>query len=421
MLEILKRVFGGSHQFASDGIMLMIFGGLGVYLRTIPQRLLRWLIDQTTMSVTVKNDDAAFVWVKEWFLEQEFVSRVRNTELDTRLRGEATALIPAQGRHWFWHNGRPFEVGSYRGEEDLSPRTVRRVEWFVFTTLGRRQTFLKKFVAEIVKAHLRNAGETSSLFIRGGDYWERVDAYRPRLLDSVILKGNEKEELIRDIEKFQASRERYYQLGVPYHRGYLFFGPPGTGKTSVVSALAGRFGMSIYMLNLTEFNDKTLASAMNEIPPDSIVLFEDIDSMRAGKSRDKSTEREKKGSPSAPPEPVNLLGVTLSGLLNVLDGFSAPENVLYVMTTNKIEMLDEALLRPGRIDYKLYFGGVTDQQKTALYRRFFPKASDVEAEWFVETHEANTMAEFQGLLLNLEEQRAFSMEESLPERSPSQK
>jgi mitochondrial chaperone BCS1 len=101
------------------------------------------------------------------------------------------------------------------------------------------------------------------------------------------------------------------------------------------------------------------------------------------------------------------MGVTLSGLLNVLDGFSAPENVLYVMTSNVVENLDPALLRPGRIDYKLYMGQADDRQKIELYRRFFPEAEVGSAELFVETHRAAaTMAEFQGLLLKLEQECA---------------
>ena len=66
------------------------------------------------------------------------------------------------------------------------------------------------------------------------------------------------------------------------------------------------------------------------------------------------------------------LGVTLSGLLDVVDGFHAPENVLFIMTTNKIETLDDAFLRPGRIDYRLYLGKAAEAQKVELYRRFFP-------------------------------------------------
>src|SRR5260370_10966865 len=97
-------------------------------------------------------------------------------------------------------------------------------------------------------------------------------------------------------------------------------------------------------------------------------------------------------------------GMTLSGLLNVLDGFHAPSGVLFVMTTNHVEKLDNALLRPGRIDYKLYLGKATDHQKLELYRRFFPDSSEMEARGFVEaSRSSETMAEFQGLLLALEQ------------------
>jgi len=106
-------------------------------------------------------------------------------------------------------------------------------------------------------------------------------------------------------------------------------------------------------------------------------------------------------------DPSDRLGVTLLGLLHVLDGFHAQENVLSVMTTNKIETLDQALLRPGRIDYRLYLGKAAEDQKIELHRRFFPRATTFEAREFAETyHSAETMAEFQGLLLGLEQDRA---------------
>ena len=120
MLEVLKQILGGQHQFASDGLLLMVIGGLGVYLRAIPLKLWFWLVGQTTMTITVKDEDAAFVWVKEWFLEQKFVRRIRSVDLDTTLRREQTALIPAEGRHWFWYAGRPFRVDfQARGMADL--------------------------------------------------------------------------------------------------------------------------------------------------------------------------------------------------------------------------------------------------------------------------------------------------------------
>lgn len=390
----------------------MVIGGLGVYLRAIPLRLWFWLVGQTTMTITVKDDDAAFVWVKEWFLEQKFITRIRSVDLDTTLRREQTALIPAEGRHWFWYRGRPFRVDSHRSE-DKRGWSSTRTEWLIFRTCGRKQSFLKKFVADIVACHERSVALSSSLYIRDDDYWMRVEGYTPRSLDSVILKAGEKECLVQDIEKFKGAQERYRKLGVPYHRGYLFYGPPGSGKTSIVSALAGHFGISIYAVNLTDFNDKSLLKAINDVPAKSLILFEDIDCMKTGKARP-DEEGAAKEAANGSTEAQDRLGVTLSGLLNVLDGFSAPENMLFVMTTNKIDALDRALLRPGRIDYRLFFGDVLEEQKIELYRRFFPNTSESEARWFVETHEsAETMAEFQGLLLDLGDLPPVSAESEL--------
>src|SRR5450631_2775897 len=117
MFNVLKNILSGQHQFASDGLLLMLVGGLGVYLRAIPERLWAWFVGQTTMMITVKDDDVAFVWVKEWFLEQKFLKRVRRVDLDTTMRGQLIALIPAPGSHWFWYRGRPFVVYFYRSEE----------------------------------------------------------------------------------------------------------------------------------------------------------------------------------------------------------------------------------------------------------------------------------------------------------------
>jgi chaperone BCS1 len=378
----------------------MVIGSIGVFLRELPARLWSWLVLQSTMMITVKDDDSAFQWVKEWFLEQEFLRRIRRVDLDTTIRGAEMALIPAPGRHLFWHARRPFWVWFYRSE-DTHGRSQRRIESLTFRTIGRDQAFLKRFVNEIVACHHKKASVASYLHVYD-DYWTYVQAYSPRLIDSVILKPGEKEHLMQDLERFRASRTRYRRLGVPYHRGYLLYGPPGTGKTSLVSALAAKFGMSIYVVNLTEFTDRTLKTAMNEVPENSVILFEDIDCMRSGNRRSEASERSEKHQDAVGGETENApprFGVTLSGLLNVLDGVHAPENVVYVMTTNKVESLDPALLRPGRIDYRLYMGEASESQRIELYRRFFPKASEHEAREFAQAHCAETMAEFQGLLL----------------------
>ncbi|HEU5457358.1 MAG TPA: AAA family ATPase [Terracidiphilus sp.] len=405
MTEFLKHLLNGQNQFASGGLLLMIVGGIGVFLRQLPLRVWAWIVDQTTMTITVKDEDASFQWVKEWFLEQPFLHKVRRVDLDTTLRGTEMAMVPAPGDHWFMHAGRPFWVGFYRSQETTG-WSQRRTESLWFRTVGRDRAFLRRFVDEIVAAHRRKQQTSSYLYVYD-EGWTYVSAYAPRLLESVILKPGEKEHLLQDLDRFRASRDRYRRLGVPYHRGYLLYGPPGTGKTSLVSGIAARCGMSIYAVNLTEFNDRTLKSAMNDVPENSIILFEDIDSMKAGHRRLDAATSHTPQSPAqtlaSGPQSEAPGNVTLSGLLNVLDGFHAPENVVYVMTTNKVLLLDPALLRPGRIDYRLFMGEATETQRMELYRRFFPEASEREAADFVQAHCTETMAEFQGLLLALEQ------------------
>ena len=67
IFEFVKGTLAGQNQFASGGLLLMIVGAIGVYLRSLPMRLCSWLIYQTTMVLTVTDDDTAFDWVKEWF------------------------------------------------------------------------------------------------------------------------------------------------------------------------------------------------------------------------------------------------------------------------------------------------------------------------------------------------------------------
>ncbi|HTT17423.1 MAG TPA: AAA family ATPase [Candidatus Sulfotelmatobacter sp.] len=403
MWQILTNMLAGRNEFASGGLLLMIIGGISVWLRTIPERTWEWIVSQTTMMITVKDDDAAFSWVKEWFLEQRFLKRIRRVDLDTTVRNERIAMIPSPGKHWFWYDGRPFEVWFSR-TENAHERSGRRVESLTFRTIGRKRAFLEYFVEDVVHCHTKRQGVQSYLYVYD-DGWDYVEGYSPRGLASVVLQPGEKEHLLEDVAQFRRSKQRYEQLGVPYHRGYLLYGPPGTGKTSLVSALAAHFRLSIYVINLAEFNDRSLMSAVNQVPANSVLLFEDIDCTRGSQSRDGLDLGAGEGgmTPGAK-ENASANAITFSGLLNVLDGFHAPSGVLFVMTTNHVEKLDPALLRPGRIDYRFFMGKASDRQKVELYRRFFPDASEREARELIDaSRSSETMAEFQGLLLALQQ------------------
>ena len=128
--------------------------------------------------------------------------------------------------------------------------------------------------------------------------------------------------------------------GVPYRRGYLLHGPPGTGKTSFTQAIAGALKLNICYLNLSNGNmdDDGLNRALNNAPSQSIILLEDIDGIFVARE---SVNQGRDG------------GVSFSGLLNALDGVRSQEGRILFMTTNHKEKLDPALLRPGRCDFQV--------------------------------------------------------------------
>jgi chaperone BCS1 len=190
MFEIVKNLLAGRNEFASGGLLLMVIGGLSVYLRAVPEALWYWFVNQTTMIITVNDDDASFRWVKEWFLEQKFLKRVRRVDLDTTIRNERIAMIPAPGKHWFWYRGRFFEVWFTR-TDNTRERTGRRTESFTFRTVGRNRLFLQQVVDDVVACHVRRQGVQSYLYSYD-DGWDYMEGYAPRMLESVILEPGEK-------------------------------------------------------------------------------------------------------------------------------------------------------------------------------------------------------------------------------------
>lgn len=121
-----------------------------------------------------------------------------------------------------------------------------------------------------------------------------------------------KDELLRDMEEFldKTTQSWYAAHGIPYRRGYLLFGPPGTGKSSFSLSIAGRYDLDIYALNLSGVCDSKLVKLFAELPAHCVILLEDVDA--AGMARGDDAGIGQKNKPKS--------GVTLSGLLNALDG-----------------------------------------------------------------------------------------------------
>lgn len=154
--------------------------------------------------------------------------------------------------------------------------------------------------------------------------------------------------------------------------GYLFHGPPGTGKSSLSTALAGEFGLDLYEVKIPSVaSDADLEQMFQEIPPQCIVLLEDIDAVWAEDRGRPDRDDGPAGPGSGPGSRSPRSNCTLSGLLNVLDGVGSQEGRIVIMTTNKPERLDSALVRPGRVDLKVRLGYISRRSAADMFMRMF--------------------------------------------------
>lgn len=203
-----------------------------------------------------------------------------------------------------------------------------------------------------------------------------------------VLPNGLFQELKDDITAFLGKKEWYESVGIPWRRGYLFYGVPGAGKTTTAIALANFLGCDIYILDLGQVSSDNVLSAMNSVPPGSILLLEDLDC--AFSDREQLTNDDT-------PAPSTGGKLTLSTFLNALDGVATRDGRILIATTNHPELLDAAIKRRGRIDRDFHFGYACQTQIRELADRFGVPLLEHEIRGWV----GISMAEVQEKLLEL--------------------
>ncbi len=216
--------------------------------------------------------------------------------------------------------------------------------------------------------------------------------------------------LVKRIKFFINNKDWYITHGIPYTLGFLLHGPPGCGKTKFIKQimnLTGRHGIDIKLndkmdLNLLKqiiHNDQITDDLI--IPQDQrILVFEDIDAMGdIVKSRDLK-DGSAGAKAAAPVESASLSGFKIEGskivpiapelpptnnnnlsfLLNMIDGLNEGCGRILIMTTNKPDVLDKALIRPGRIDHIIEFGPCTLQDIDRMIHLYFRDEDDIPPE-----------------------------------------
>jgi hypothetical protein len=238
------------------------------------------------------------------------------------------------------------------GREKIPENWRRALETVMFTATepAGRDAVVRVLEELNDKAHSRERAPSLLMPSRWGGDWNRRDDLPPRTLESVILKAGQLERLVSDLGAFIESETEYAKLSQPWHRGYLFHGSAGTGKTSVARALANHFTLPVHYLPLGDLErDADLMSLVGQIRPRSVLLIEDIDVYHAAVDREDDSGK-----------------ASLAAMLNALDGVWTPHGLITILTTNHMEALDEALVRAGRVDLKEEFSVLDANQARRL-------------------------------------------------------
>ncbi len=205
--------------------------------------------------------------------------------------------------------------------------------------------------------------------------WKNLQVYTNKNLANTILSKSVQTELVDDLNNFIASEEYYNSKGIPFKRGYLLHGPPGTGKTSIIKAFASTYGFDIYIINMENVTQPEdivqIFRGFDSAHSFHIICFEDIDRCPMFKSNNNYYDQ---------PNPNNNLGVRT--LLNELDGIIEGNKRITVFTANNTSVLDkiEALCRPGRIDKKIEVGYCDSDQITRLFAHYSGSEFDSRSE-----------------------------------------
>ncbi|KIM31399.1 hypothetical protein M408DRAFT_320460 [Serendipita vermifera MAFF 305830] len=266
------------------------------------------------------------------------------------------------------------------------------------SVVARSNAILKQLVLQAKKEYEQECVDRVQIYFADQHgSWRWTDSRHKRPLSSIVLNPGVIEMLLADTKDFLRSEKWYANRGIPYRRGYLLHGTPGSGKSSLIHAIAGELALDVYVVSLSAswVNDSSLTTLLGRIPARSILLLEDID---AAFTRSTSRDSDSTGTPDsskttigpekkeeAESKTTDTNTLTLSGLLNALDGMQASESRILFCTTNHLERLDPALSRPGRMDVWIEFRNASKHQAEGLFRNFFPSAEEIDIPTEVST------------------------------------
>lgn len=340
-------------------------------LRNVPLAICKFLYNQFTTTVHINNDyydsqnGDVFNNFLKWYSTVNYKKYSRSFTITKKSDNDASIMSVGYGKHFFI---REFCLFWFTIDKEENNQTTKIKEIIKITGITRNHDKINRLMKSFTSI---DDGNELRVYHLRDEYWACIKNINKRDLDKVIIDHNLKSEIKGYIDEFLSSEQWYINRGISYKLSFVFEGPPGTGKTSLIKALASHYDKRVYQINISSVNNSTFVNAMTNIPKGSFVVIEDFDSSSATMSRyvvssddnqDKNNTNSKNTSP-----------LSLTTILNTLDGIASLNDMVLFMTTNVINQIDPALVRPGRIDHVITIPYFKDAEIKQYIKVMFPE------------------------------------------------
>lgn len=334
-----------SNQLLAGGVGTLAFGSAMYLLRAVPERTLE-LVEKTVWTkVFVESMSNEYADV------DAFIEGRRLNFFSRSLEMKDGGLKTGFGGGWGLYEGKLFKYAKTKSAQQLT-----HFETITISFLTRDRSVVERFMRDCKPEEHRNSIHISMFGAGGSDGGMRR---RKRGLDTVFVDRAIKERLVSRLNWFLGAEEWHASRGIPWKLGVVLYGPPGTGKTSLIHALASDFDFNIkYIKSL-----HGLGAAFKSGTANDLFVIEDIDTIASGLSRDGTRESAIDGGA--------LRGSPLHEILNSMDGMQTPDGLKFIVTTNHLDRLDPAIVRPGRIDEVIEVGPLSLESARAMFRAFY--------------------------------------------------